>query len=191
MATTAPQQTSSLFNLPGEIRNRIYRLVLVHQPDCNILPLSGKRSSAPLLHTCQQIRSEARSIYYGENNFHVLTSPYAADRFLRWLHAIGREQAALISALHVRLILSEPACQLSRARGAVSRTGDPAAELAEFDRRAVDGFARELAAVVLFRGLKAGAVVADDARSSRPPRTVSSVFIVRAAEVFQRRIQEG
>lgn len=149
---------------------------------------------APLLMTCREARNEASSIFYGENTFRVIISPYDAGRLLRWLRAIGHEEAGWISRLQVEFVLSDPTWRLSRTRRALGWAHAPATVLAEFDRRVVDKFAREIATVVLFRWLKANAVVADNA-SSPPDWSIfshvrNSLFITRAAEAFQERIDE-
>ena len=57
------------FNVLGEIRNEIYRLVLVFSRAVSIEPsIHGQRS---LLQTCQQIHEEATMIYYNQNAFFI------------------------------------------------------------------------------------------------------------------------
>jgi len=54
-------------DLPGEIRNHIYRLALVQQEAIN-----GRRTKVPtiaVLRVCKRIRDEASSILYSENTF--------------------------------------------------------------------------------------------------------------------------
>ena len=68
--TPALQTQSPLLKLPAELRNVIYRYSLIKQGDARI-QLRDLRPSA-LLYTCRQIRYEASSIYFSENNF-VLT----------------------------------------------------------------------------------------------------------------------
>ncbi|KAI7535771.1 hypothetical protein KC331_g11853 [Hortaea werneckii] len=58
-----------LLTIPGELRNIIYRLVLLS--DDRIKIDKRHRKMPPLLRTCQQIYAEARSIYFGENSFQV------------------------------------------------------------------------------------------------------------------------
>lgn len=58
-----------LLTLPGELRNVIYRLVLLSDKRIKIDKTHRKMPS--LLRTCQQIYAEARSIYFGENSFQV------------------------------------------------------------------------------------------------------------------------
>ncbi|KAI7361076.1 hypothetical protein KC354_g8359 [Hortaea werneckii] len=58
-----------LLKIPGELRNVIYRLVLLC--DERIKINKRHRKMPPLLRTCQQVYAEARSIYFGENSFGV------------------------------------------------------------------------------------------------------------------------
>ncbi|KAK4549846.1 hypothetical protein LTR36_005147 [Oleoguttula mirabilis] len=69
MAQTAGT-TSRFLELPGELRNRIYRLALLSD---NAIPVTAQHFQEPdLLHACKQVRREAMSIFYGENEFDVL-----------------------------------------------------------------------------------------------------------------------
>ena len=56
-----------LFNLPPELRNRIYRYAIVEDDELILTPRGP--SEPTLLRTCRSIRDEACSIYYGENKF--------------------------------------------------------------------------------------------------------------------------
>ena len=57
----------TFFDLPGEIRNEIYRLDLItHQ---NIVVRVGDTIEPPLLFTCHKIRTEATQIFYLENGW--------------------------------------------------------------------------------------------------------------------------
>jgi len=66
---TASGQTSPLLKLPGELRNRIYRLTLASGPDSEVRIDEGDVPEPNLLLTCHEIRAEAISIYYGKNLF--------------------------------------------------------------------------------------------------------------------------
>ena len=58
-----------LLELPPELRNRIYELVLPINRD--ILVHERWHVALNLLATCRQTRSEGSSIYFGRNTFHV------------------------------------------------------------------------------------------------------------------------
>ena len=58
---------TGFLNLPGEIRNQIYRLVLVKD-----IPINGIRTKLPaigLLRVCKRVHEEAVSILHAENTF--------------------------------------------------------------------------------------------------------------------------
>ncbi|GIZ46507.1 hypothetical protein CKM354_000963300 [Cercospora kikuchii] len=66
-----PRQRKSchLLNLPGEIRNTIYRYALIKTKPMKV---TSKGPGEPsLLRVCNRIRREARSIYYAENEFEL------------------------------------------------------------------------------------------------------------------------
>jgi hypothetical protein len=65
----ANAQNSPLLKLPGEIRNNIYRLVLVSSKTVPVKPSLCRQRS--LLQTCYQLRDEASKIYYSENTFSI------------------------------------------------------------------------------------------------------------------------
>jgi hypothetical protein len=74
-------QLSGFFKLPGEIRNRIYRLVVLQCVP--IYPIHWNTRPALML-TCRQLFYEVKGIYYGENTFEFADSaltPRAIDRF--------------------------------------------------------------------------------------------------------------
>lgn len=76
---------ASLLSLPGELRNRIYRFVLVEQPSIefyskhdsqdpfsDLTVLEEQHTIEPgLLPSCAQIRNEARPIFFQENIFYT------------------------------------------------------------------------------------------------------------------------
>jgi hypothetical protein len=62
-----------LLELPGELRNRIYQLCLVSNP---IIINSTTFPEPSLLKTCKQVRKEASTIFYGENQFQAWTRDF-------------------------------------------------------------------------------------------------------------------
>jgi hypothetical protein len=64
---TAPKRDLGLLDLPGEIRNKIYRYALI-----STAPINGIETKIPaiwLLATSRGIHEEASSIFYEENTF--------------------------------------------------------------------------------------------------------------------------
>lgn len=68
------QSECPLFKLPPELRNSIYRLVLVDDIDGIALYSPGESDIRHLLATCRQIRNEAIESYHLENVFHFLAN---------------------------------------------------------------------------------------------------------------------
>jgi len=60
---------ASQLGLPGELRNHIYRLVLLESIDVYVDRSNYKQP--PLLRTCRKMRKEALQIFYKENRFMV------------------------------------------------------------------------------------------------------------------------
>ncbi|KAK5738924.1 hypothetical protein LTR17_005650 [Elasticomyces elasticus] len=76
-----PRQRKSchLFKIPGELRNRIYEYVLVSR---YAIPISAEGPGEPsLLRVCKGIRAEARSIYYGTNDFRLVMRNFDGAAF--------------------------------------------------------------------------------------------------------------
>ncbi len=64
-------------SLPPEIRNRIYRMVLVRKRPIQFqVGDRGNSCSAAILRTCRQVYHEARSVLYGENVFVFTRIPH-------------------------------------------------------------------------------------------------------------------
>ncbi|KAK3621093.1 hypothetical protein LTR56_023019 [Elasticomyces elasticus] len=76
-----PRQRKSchFFKLPGEIRNHVYEAVLLKRFEVAI------RANGPgepaLLRVCKGIRAEARSIYYGANDFLLVMHDFNGAAF--------------------------------------------------------------------------------------------------------------
>ena len=72
VASSSMTERAGFLDLPPEIRNDIYRLVLVQEEFVDF-PLGGPTDrpnlSAALLATCRQISEEAAQILYGDNKF--------------------------------------------------------------------------------------------------------------------------
>lgn len=62
--------TPALFSLPGELRNQIYRLVLVQARSVRLKP--DHNSEPSLLRICRKARREATRIHREENRFRVI-----------------------------------------------------------------------------------------------------------------------
>ncbi|CAK4033889.1 Hypothetical predicted protein [Lecanosticta acicola] len=83
-STTSPtaNENCHLLELPPELRNNIYRLVLHQQAR---IPITGHGYDRPtILITCRQIRKEALKIFYYENQFRASVANYNSDLVHKW-----------------------------------------------------------------------------------------------------------
>ena len=86
---------TDFFSLPGEIRNKIYEYLLVH--DDSIAPWhKGFGLSPNILATSKRTLHEARPILYGGNCFNIFSDP---DKAREFFNTIG-----LINVHHLRSI---------------------------------------------------------------------------------------
>ncbi|KAK5127561.1 hypothetical protein LTR85_006901 [Meristemomyces frigidus] len=76
---------SPLLELPGELRNRIYRLLLVEDDESLPITVVKERFEEPaILYACSEIRHEATPIYYCENRFCLEVTSFDPRLPLRW-----------------------------------------------------------------------------------------------------------
>ena len=90
------QASSTLCEIPGEIRNRIYELWACDLVDAGMGPSSDHTGEATLLRTCRLVHREARHFYY---------STYTLDfANLRCLHRflVSRSQSSRQFIKHVK-----------------------------------------------------------------------------------------
>ena len=83
-----PNGVNWVEKLPAEVRNQIYRDVLV-DPEIPTIDISTTPLplEPPLLGTNQQIRSEARGVFWKEFKFEPLVKDFDVDPLVRWLDA--------------------------------------------------------------------------------------------------------
>ena len=97
--------------LPGELRNRVYAMVLVARGE-EKTDVSDWKKDTSLLRVCKQIREEASDFYYESNNFYYLVS--AGDGLNEkkwstlsdWFSLIGQPNASKIKNLELDYDLS-------------------------------------------------------------------------------------
>ena len=96
--STSNTSTNSAFlhSFPPEIRNMIYKLVLVSDRP---LEVSTDLKSAPILSTCSQIRKEAIGIAF-DNKFKITCGTLSAAHLKAWVRALG-ENARLVKHIEV------------------------------------------------------------------------------------------
>lgn len=131
-------QSTALMDLPAEIRNHIYELVLVKHAAIDISITIGKfdsfarRMSASckqpaLTRVSQALRRETLPMFYGENSFKInlaimLPEPCYSRKFsditIRWLCCIGATNRRLMNTIRIWSYVGseEQAKQLSELR---------------------------------------------------------------------------
>ena len=77
----AERSVNNLLSLPGEIKNKIYRLCAVDIPDPLIPPAKDDNTKFALLYTCRTIYSEANYLYYSDTTL-AFIDLYHLYRFL-------------------------------------------------------------------------------------------------------------
>ena len=96
--TPPPAASCPLLELPAELRNRIYRLVLCKENPVRVISTGYEREG--LLSSCKQVRQETLKIYYYENEFTIETHNFDSDNLLaftritRRLGLTGRKSTA-------------------------------------------------------------------------------------------------
>ncbi|KXT07161.1 hypothetical protein AC578_2493 [Pseudocercospora eumusae] len=102
-------ESSPLLALPPELRNHIYREVLVHNNNIIIITKSTKPPS--LLQLCREIRFEAQGIYLAENRFMGQTTssfdPKQHDWWALWLRSLGTERRTLLRSFEIFVAMEE------------------------------------------------------------------------------------
>ena len=68
-ASTSDTSKKGFLHVPGELRNQIYRMVLLFEVKIKVS--KGNFSEPALLSTCHQIRKETMKIYYIENRWEI------------------------------------------------------------------------------------------------------------------------
>jgi hypothetical protein len=117
LAHPRASQNSLLLNLPPELRNRIYELVLVshdlievdsnhanYEVEDNLEEDKSTIKEPPLLRTCQIIRNEATPLYYSSNAFscHYNCSSNAFPILIRWIRGRTPEKCTMLTDVRAR-----------------------------------------------------------------------------------------
>lgn len=85
----------TLLGLPAELRNRVYRFVLVQDEKISIT-YQGNPKTLGLLGACRQIRYEAVNTYYQENTFKIEVISFDSALLRQWLCSNHRADANTI-----------------------------------------------------------------------------------------------
>lgn len=116
MSSTSEIRSCRLVALPAELRNRIYRLVLVLEDPILVTNIGFKTSEhdaqepfgeLPLLRTCRHVHHEALAVFYGGNIFEP--SRLWSDCWEPWLKALSPEKRLMLRQLRARdLFVNQP-----------------------------------------------------------------------------------
>ncbi|KAK3698113.1 hypothetical protein LTR37_017071 [Vermiconidia calcicola] len=103
---THAEQASPFFKLAGEVRNDVYRFCLTSELPVDVA--KGLVARTVLLRVCKQIRSEAESIFYGENTFRITYINQTRSKYaMAWADTLSRENASRLPRLIIKLKLSK------------------------------------------------------------------------------------
>ncbi|KAK4502305.1 hypothetical protein PRZ48_005730 [Zasmidium cellare] len=120
-ASTTSAKSVTFLDLPGEIRNRIYRLALVFDEPFELVPKAGGSKRAPgralvackkqfakslgprkVLRVNKQVNKEASDIFYGENRF-CFTAVVGWQVLRGFMATIGKDNAARLRKITVHI----------------------------------------------------------------------------------------
>ncbi|KAK4611195.1 uncharacterized protein CLAFUR5_13878 [Fulvia fulva] len=82
-----PPPPSRLLGVPGELRNRIYRYVLLQESPIIVTDTGFDRPG--LMSTCKAVRTETVKIYYEENKFTVDIINLSSETLVAFLRSIA------------------------------------------------------------------------------------------------------
>ena len=99
--------------LPGEIRNRIYRFVLVAERPFTVQLQWTRTLDTALLWVNKQVFEEASSIFYAENAFRFSEALFVGAPILQQLQTLYRIPRPRLKMLR-NIILDVPVCSSSR-----------------------------------------------------------------------------
>ena len=99
--------------LPGEIRNRIYRFVLLAERPFTVQLQWTRTLDTALLWVNKQVFEEASGIFYAENAFRFPEALFVGAPILQQLQTLYRIPRPRLRMLR-NIILNVPVCSLSR-----------------------------------------------------------------------------
>ena len=99
------KQPCYLLDAHPEIRNEIYRLVLVSDGRIEVGADDALPLDPPLLRTNRQIRSEARGIFYKENTVKITVLDYDVRKIVKWVDQSPAHHD-MCTKMHLQLFVS-------------------------------------------------------------------------------------
>lgn len=140
MAKRSTRKKPPLFNLPPELRNAIYELVLDEPWQAIRIPYSRP----PLLQVCKQITSEASPFFCGTNDFYAYLTTADIVTFTQCLQAMGANGGKCVLRLTLSLdIESEAEMQRTSRFGGAGVLNYPSWRWADVPRAVLDAEIRQ------------------------------------------------
>ncbi|KAK4549861.1 hypothetical protein LTR36_005162 [Oleoguttula mirabilis] len=87
LGSSVESERCALLSLPPELRNRIYRFVLVESDDIHVAATGPLPVEPGFLRTCSQVRNESSAIYYKKNKFNFVVKNHNARLYVQWAEA--------------------------------------------------------------------------------------------------------
>lgn len=103
MGLASPRQASfRFFDLPPEIRNTIYEMMLPDGVDI-AAPSSTEAYSLPLFRASSQLRRECSAVYFSTCTFYInLTVSGNYVKFLEWIYCLNKEDVSRIRTMRLK-----------------------------------------------------------------------------------------
>ena len=179
-------QNSPLLKLPAELRNKVYRSILIADDEINI-NMRDIQAYTRILNVCTQIRTEASEIFYGENTFRITDAERQQPDTASFLQEAGIQNIAKISTLTVDLALPK---WESKARAVAEFLEENNHEAAAQDLRGyirctpMDA-ARELGLFVVQAGVSVGNIAVQKPRRGANSMTIEDMNLWCVAFSFE------
>ncbi|KAK4911943.1 hypothetical protein LTR28_013967 [Elasticomyces elasticus] len=92
--------------LPRDVRDKIYKLLLIYDKRIEVTPLTTGPRIEQMALTCHQFRQEFcshLSVFYAGNTFQIHSNDFLCSPARRWLRKVGEVNCALITSLLIDL----------------------------------------------------------------------------------------
>lgn len=89
------------FDLPGELRNAVYELLVVEEDEIDIC-----RKLPRIAQVSRQLRDESLAVYLGRNRFLATQVPDRCDFLIHWLATIGSQSLQYLKLLSIECVIN-------------------------------------------------------------------------------------
>lgn len=147
----ARKESSPLLTLPPELRNSIYRMVIVFPQSIRFGTSEGKPA---LLATCKQIHNESVQIFWAENTFEATYLDTDRCHLLQRLNSLGQAKCSSICKLQLSWMVT--AAETEEFRKTSDRDQTVQELILDFARpqAAYEGLARDFITLLLESGVR-------------------------------------